>query len=106
MCIPKPRDMRLSYKDAFNAARRTLTGPIRYNVPSQITARERQVEILPAEDGVSIVRWWYQDGGYEEEYRLRVRLDQGSVPQSDGSGVFSNGHQVRLEFYKRVAPGR
>lgn len=106
MCILKPRDTRLSYKDAFNAAGRQLTGPIRYNVPSQVSAHKRQVEVLPAEDGVSIVRWWYQDGGYEEEYMLRVRLDEGSVPQSDGSGVFSNGHQVRLEFYERVTPGR
>lgn len=106
MCFPKPRGSQLSYKDTFRADRTVVTCARRYNVPSQVTAKERQVEVLLAEDGVSIVRWWYQDGNYEEEYTLRVRLDQGSVPRPDGTGVFSNGCPVVLHFYKRVNPGR
>ncbi len=104
MCFPKPKDTRLSYKDAFDAVK--VGGPRCYKVPSQISAKERQVEVISQEDGTSLVRWHYEDGAYSEEYTLRTNLDAGAVPKPDGTGVVVGGHPVTLEFYKRVSPAR
>lgn len=94
--------MRLSYKDAFDLSAKPLGRPLTYDVPSQIKAAQRQVEVLPAENGLSVILWRYEDDVYQEEYTLRIRLDEGAVPQPDGTGVVSNGHAVTLRFYERV----
>ena len=100
----KPKDARLSYKDAFDAVK--VGGPRCYKVPSQISAKERQVEVISQEDGTSLVRWHYEDGAYSEEYTLRTNLDAGAVPKPDGTGVVVEGFPITLEFYKRVMARR
>ena len=104
MCFPKPKDARTSYKDAFDATK--VGGPRTYKVPSQISAKERKVEVISQEDGTSLVRWYYEDGGYSEEYTLRTNLDTGAVPKPDGTGVVVEGFPITLEFYKRVMARR
>ena len=100
----KPKDARTSYKDAFDATK--VGGPRTYKVPSQISAKERKVEVISQEDGTSLVRWYYEDGGYSEEYTLRTNLDASAVPKPDGTGVVVEGFPITLEFYKRVMARR
>ena len=102
--FPKPKDARTSNKDAFDATK--VGGPRTYKVPSQISDKERQVEVISQEDGSSLVRWYFEDGAYSEEYTLRTKLDAGAVPKPDGTGVMVGGFPITLKFYKRVSPAR
>ena len=86
------------FKDGFVLPK--VTRSHRYPVPSLISSEQRNVEVLDCTDGVKIVRWWYEDDKYSEEYKLQLPLDSSSVPQSDGSGVTANGFDVVFDFYE------
>ena len=86
------------FKDRFVLPK--VTRSHRYPVPSFISDKQRNVEVLELSDSETIVRWWYNDADYSEEYTLQLALDAGCVPKADGSGVTSNGFKVSLNFYE------
>ena len=87
------------FKDSF--VFRTVTCSHRRPVRSLISSKQRNVEVIEGPNETKVIRWWYDDAEYEEEYKLILpSLDPGAIPLSDGTGVTSGGFPVSLYFYE------
>ena len=87
------------FKDSFVFA--TVTCPHRRPVRTLISNEKRNVEVLDGPNESKVVRWWYEDAEYEEDYQLILpSLDSGAIPLPDGTGVVSGGFPVQLYFYE------
>ena len=87
------------FQDLFTL--QEVTCPHRYPAPSLVSAKQRNVEVLDGPNETKVVRWWYKDAEYEEDYQLILpSLDSGAIPLPDGTGVVSGGFPVQLYFYE------